>query len=87
MGLGMAINLQRHLAANGLAAPLHYSNRTLSRGESLREIGAIPEDDFEKVLGFASVVFTMASHPVSHSGVNHWLIMYYFVDLKRCSTG
>lgn len=60
MGIGMALNLQRHLAAQGMPS-LRYSNRTLSRGEPLKEAGAVPEEDFEAVLEKSSIVFTMVS--------------------------
>ncbi|KAI9933626.1 hypothetical protein MW887_008099 [Aspergillus wentii] len=60
MGLGMASNLQKHLQSQNLSA-LHYSNRTLSRGNSLKELGAIPEDDFESVVKKADIIFTMIS--------------------------
>lgn len=60
MGLGMAVNLQKHLASKGLP-PLHYSNRTLSRGEPLKEAGAIPEETFESVVSKSNVIFTMVS--------------------------
>nr|XP_036584650.1 6-phosphogluconate dehydrogenase family protein [Colletotrichum truncatum]KAF6794300.1 6-phosphogluconate dehydrogenase family protein [Colletotrichum truncatum] len=49
MGIGMALNLQNHLAANGLP-PLRYSNRTLSRGDALRDVGGLPERDFETLV-------------------------------------
>ncbi|UQC78396.1 uncharacterized protein CLUP02_03873 [Colletotrichum lupini] len=61
MGIGMALNLQKHLASNGLP-PLRYSNRTLSRGESLREAGGLPERDFETLVLKSSVIFTMISN-------------------------
>lgn len=58
MGIGMALNLQRHLAAKGLP-PLRYSNRTLSRGEPLKEAGAVPEETFEAVVSKSDIIFTM----------------------------
>lgn len=58
----MALNLQSHLAANGLP-PLRYSNRTLSRGDALREVGGLPERDFETLLLKSTIVFTMV-HPL-----------------------
>lgn len=58
MGIGMALNLQKHLAAQGMP-PLHYSNRTISRGEPLKEAGAIPEETFEGVLSTSNIIFTM----------------------------
>ena len=39
MGLAMATNLQKHLASSK-APPLNYTNRTVSRGETLTALGA-----------------------------------------------
>ena len=61
MGIGMALNLQKHLAAKGLP-PLHYSNRTLSRGDVLKEAGAVPEATLEDVVAKSNIVFTMISN-------------------------
>lgn len=58
MGIGMALNLQKHLAAKDLP-PLRYSNRTLSRGEPLKEAGAVPEQNFEEVVSESNIIFTM----------------------------
>lgn len=60
MGIGMALNLQKHLAAKNLP-PLHYSNRTMSRGEPLKDAGAIPEKSFEDVISASNIIFTMVS--------------------------
>ncbi|KAH8900684.1 6-phosphogluconate dehydrogenase family protein, partial [Thozetella sp. PMI_491] len=60
MGLGMALNLQKHLISKGLP-PLHYSNRTLSRGVPLVEAGAIPEEEFKEVVQKSTIIFTMIS--------------------------
>ncbi|KUI63881.1 putative oxidoreductase YfjR [Cytospora mali] len=61
MGLGMALNLQKHLASKGLP-PLHYNNRTMSRGEPLKEAGGIPEETFEGLFTSSNIVFTMISN-------------------------
>ncbi|CAH0047373.1 unnamed protein product [Clonostachys solani] len=58
MGIKMALNLQRHLSAQGMA-PLRYSNRTLSKGEELQKIGAIPESEFGELVNQSSIIFTM----------------------------
>ncbi|CAG9996396.1 unnamed protein product [Clonostachys byssicola] len=58
MGIKMALNLQRHLSAQGMA-PLRYSNRTLSKGEELQKIGAIPESEFQELVSRSSIIFTM----------------------------
>lgn len=58
MGIGMALNLQKHLAAKGMP-PLRYSNRTMSRGQPLKEAGAIPEESLEEVISKSTIIFTM----------------------------
>lgn len=59
MGLGMSLNLQKHLRENNLS-PLLYSNRTLSKGDILRDEGAMPKERFEDVVQSTDVIFTMA---------------------------
>ncbi|KAL4790758.1 hypothetical protein BDV19DRAFT_393815 [Aspergillus venezuelensis] len=60
MGLVMALNLQKHLKANNLP-PLHYSNRSLSKGQPLQDAGAIPKDNFEELVQGCDIIFTMIS--------------------------
>ncbi|KAJ5507677.1 hypothetical protein N7527_009820 [Penicillium freii] len=60
MGLGMSLNLQKHLQSNNLS-PLRYSNRSLSKGDILRDEGAISEDNFEALVRNSDVIFTMIS--------------------------
>ncbi|KAK9847657.1 hypothetical protein MYU51_018399 [Penicillium brevicompactum] len=60
MGLGMSLNLQKHFKSNN-ASPLLYSNRTLSKGDVLRDEGAIPEQKFEDLVQKSDVIFTMIS--------------------------
>ncbi|KAL4874790.1 6-phosphogluconate dehydrogenase family protein [Aspergillus karnatakaensis] len=61
MGLGMALNLQKHLHANNLP-PLQYSNRSLEKGQPLQDAGAIPKADFESVVQSSDIIFTMISN-------------------------
>lgn len=58
MGLAMANNLQRHLAAKK-AVSLLYSNRTMSRGSPLQSLGGIPEPSFDKLVSRCGIIFTM----------------------------
>lgn len=58
MGLAMASNLQRHLAAKK-ALSLLYSNRTMSRGGPLQALGGIPEPNFDKLVSRCGIIFTM----------------------------
>ncbi|CAI7597543.1 unnamed protein product [Penicillium glandicola] len=61
MGLGMSLNLQKYLQTNNLS-PLHYSNRTLSKGDVLHDEGAVPEEKFEDLVRNSDVIFTMISN-------------------------
>ncbi|KAJ5481944.1 hypothetical protein N7475_000756 [Penicillium sp. IBT 31633x] len=61
MGLAMASNLQRHLAAKK-ALSLIYSNRTMSRGSGLQALGGISEPNFEKLVSRCGIIFTMVSN-------------------------
>jgi 3-hydroxyisobutyrate dehydrogenase-like beta-hydroxyacid dehydrogenase len=58
MGLGMALNLQKHLQSKGLRQ-LYYSNRNLSKGQPLQNEGAVPENDFESLVRKSDIIFTM----------------------------
>ncbi|KAJ5161642.1 hypothetical protein N7492_007034 [Penicillium capsulatum] len=89
MGLAMANNLQRHLAAKK-ALSLLYSNRTMSRGSPLQARGGTPEPDFKNVVSRSAIIFTMVSNDSvlqsllgSVIGSGHSLKDKIFVD---CST-
>ncbi|KAB8201391.1 hypothetical protein BDV34DRAFT_202877 [Aspergillus parasiticus] len=58
MGRPMAENLQRHLA-NSHERPLIYSNRTLSSGDTLKSLGAVPATEFTDLVRRCDIVFTM----------------------------
>ncbi|KAL4762670.1 NAD(P)-dependent oxidoreductase [Aspergillus foveolatus] len=62
MGLAMATNLQKHLATKSTLNSLLYSNRTMSRGESLKALGAKPETNFSKLVAQCGIIFTMVSN-------------------------
>lgn len=60
MGLGMATNLQRHLSRT--AAPsLQYHNRTMSRGEPLKEIGGVPCEEIGDLVTKSDIIFMSLS--------------------------
>ncbi|KAL3444847.1 6-phosphogluconate dehydrogenase family protein [Aspergillus insuetus] len=61
MGLGMALNLQKHLQTQG-GPPLRYSNRSLAKGQPLQDAGAIPEKDFQGLVQGCDIIFTMISN-------------------------
>jgi 3-hydroxyisobutyrate dehydrogenase-like beta-hydroxyacid dehydrogenase len=57
MGIGMAKNLQKYLTS--VSAPaLIYTNRTLSRGESLKELGGIPAETVTEVAKKSEIIFS-----------------------------
>lgn len=56
MGIGMAVNLQKHLAQAG-APSLHFHNRTMSRGEPLKAIGGVPCTTMRDLVTNADMVF------------------------------
>jgi len=60
MGLAMAINIQKHLAQNNLP-PLKYWNRTLSRGDSLKDIGSTPCSGVKELVQNCDVIFISVS--------------------------
>lgn len=56
MGLAMATNLQAHLSKTGRA--LTYSNRTMSRGDPLQAVGAVPAPDAASLAASSDIIFT-----------------------------
>lgn len=60
MGLGMATNLQRHLSGLG-APPLHYHNRTMSRGQTLQGLGGVPCERIADLVSNSSVILLSLS--------------------------
>lgn len=64
MGLAMASNLQRDLATKALP-PLLYTNRTLARGEPLRELGAVPEPSLVELVRRSTLVFSCIANDAS----------------------
>ncbi|KAG9233286.1 6-phosphogluconate dehydrogenase [Amylocarpus encephaloides] len=61
MGIGMSKNLQKYLITIS-APPLIYTNRTLSRGESLKELGGIPVESVEEVAKKSEIIFSCVSN-------------------------
>lgn len=60
MGIGMALNLQKHLQESK-QSNLRYSNRTLSKGDSLKAAGGVEEPDFAALVKSCDIIFTMVS--------------------------
>lgn len=60
MGIGMATNLQNHLSQTSQPG-LIYHNRTASRGEPLRALGARPATSVPQLVAEADVVFLSLS--------------------------
>ncbi|KAL4880750.1 hypothetical protein BJY04DRAFT_190749 [Aspergillus karnatakaensis] len=61
MGLPMATNLQRHLAKTQEPG-LTYYNRTISSGDSLKELGATPATDLIDLVSKCDIIFTMLAN-------------------------
>ncbi len=64
MGIGMALNLQKHLVESEQPS-LRYSNRTLSKGESLKVAGGIEEADYAALVKSCDIIFTMVRSNIS----------------------
>jgi len=56
MGLAMASNLQKHLKDKALP-PLRFWNRTLSRGDALKEHGGTACESVEELVQNCDVIF------------------------------
>ncbi|KAF2447662.1 NAD(P)-binding protein [Karstenula rhodostoma CBS 690.94] len=56
MGLAMACNLQEQLTKQNLPA-LHFANRSLSKGDTLKELGGIPCQDISELVQACDVIF------------------------------
>lgn len=61
MGLGMATNLQKHLSQLTGASPLQYYNRTMSRGDPIRDLGASPAESVVALVASSDVIFLSLS--------------------------
>ncbi|KAF0406842.1 NAD binding domain of 6-phosphogluconate dehydrogenase-domain-containing protein [Gigaspora margarita] len=57
MGLPMAINLQTHFSSSNLP-PLIVYNRTFSKTQSVKEIGAIAATNLKQAIENANIIFT-----------------------------
>jgi 3-hydroxyisobutyrate dehydrogenase-like beta-hydroxyacid dehydrogenase len=68
MGLKMANNLAKNLEDID-APPLHFSNRTLSKGQSLAAQGAVAEPDFVSLVSKCDIIFTMVIQCLFLAGV------------------
>lgn len=60
MGLAMSVNIQKHLKRNALP-PMKYWNRTLSRGDLLKEEGATPGQSIAELVQSCDVIFVSVS--------------------------
>ena len=66
MGLAMATNIQKHLSQHNLP-PLKYWNRTLSRGDSLKDIGGTPCPSITELVQNCDIIFISVSHSSSNT--------------------
>ncbi|KAF1956202.1 hypothetical protein CC80DRAFT_548501 [Byssothecium circinans] len=60
MGLAMATNIQKFLKEKNLPG-LQYTNRTLSRGDTLKDLGASPCDTVADVVKNTDIIFISLS--------------------------
>lgn len=60
MGIGMAVNLQKHLLQSS-SPNLQYHNRTMSRGDPLKACGGIPCSSVGDVITKSDIVFLSLS--------------------------
>ncbi|KAF2121007.1 NAD binding domain of 6-phosphogluconate dehydrogenase-domain-containing protein [Lophiotrema nucula] len=68
MGLAMATNIQKYLIANDMPS-LCYSNRTLSRGDSLQEIGGVPCQSVGELVQMCDVILISVSNDEVLKGI------------------
>ncbi|KAI4864427.1 6-phosphogluconate dehydrogenase [Hypoxylon rubiginosum] len=61
MGIGMSKNLQKYLSSSA-APPLIFTNRTLSRGDSLKALGGIPVESVNDVARKCDIIFSCVSN-------------------------
>lgn len=74
MGIGMSKNLQKYLASVS-APPLIYTNRTLSRGEPLDALGAVPAPSVGDVAKKSEIIFSCVSGPTHAKWLPRLLII------------
>lgn len=60
MGLGMATNLQTYTIAHSLQS-ISYTNRTLSKGDSLKALGAVPYASIGELIQNSDIIFSSIS--------------------------
>jgi 3-hydroxyisobutyrate dehydrogenase-like beta-hydroxyacid dehydrogenase len=60
MGLAMATNIQKHLT-DKLLPSLKYWNRTISRGEPLKQVGSVPCSTTEALVQDCDIIFISVS--------------------------
>lgn len=57
MGIGMAKNLQKYLKETGAPA-LCFTNRTMSQGDPLKELGGVPCQSVIEVVQKSDIIFS-----------------------------
>ncbi|KAH6860858.1 hypothetical protein BKA58DRAFT_40880 [Alternaria rosae] len=73
MGLAMATNIQKHLTQNNLP-PLKYWNRTLSRGDSLKDIGGTPCSAITDLVQNCDVIFISVSDDTALESITNTIL-------------
>jgi 3-hydroxyisobutyrate dehydrogenase-like beta-hydroxyacid dehydrogenase len=74
MGLAMANNIQKHLKQESLSS-LRYWNRTLSRGDPLKELGGVPCQSVEDLVQSCDMIFISVRTPIrmKYKFLMNWL--------------
>jgi hypothetical protein len=86
MGIGMSKNLQKHLSKAG-SPSLIYTNRTLSRGELLQELGAIPVETVKGVASKCDIIFSCVSerqHALDYMKWDSHMLHIRSVTMQYC---
>lgn len=81
MGIGMAFNLQKHLQETKQPS-LHYSNRTLSKGESLKTAGGVEEPNYAALVKSCDIIFTMVGHFLTQYSIPYANTVFRFQMTK-----
>jgi hypothetical protein len=78
MGLAMSLNIQKHIQFHSLP-PLRYWNRTISRGDTLKELGGIPCQAIGELVQCCDIVF-ISVHLDLHT------LLVYNLNVRRSAT-
>ncbi|KAE8414954.1 NAD binding domain of 6-phosphogluconate dehydrogenase-domain-containing protein [Aspergillus pseudocaelatus] len=81
MGNAMAKNIQRHLAETG-QSPLHFWNRTASKGEQLKGLGGVECESIAAVVNSSDIIFISTSDDAALKIIVDEILAAGNIDLK-----